>query len=125
MRRSSLILFLILASYFSFAGKISGNITDDKGQPLPYSSILVKGTSKGTTANGEGKYLLNLDPGSYTIVCQHVGYSREEKTITVGDETVVLNFQLHVQELTMKEVIVKKGEDPAYEIIRHAIKKRS
>jgi hypothetical protein len=27
--------------------------------------------------------------------------------------------------LTLGEVIVKKGEDPAYEIIRHAIKKRS
>ncbi|MFI5187355.1 MAG: DUF5686 and carboxypeptidase regulatory-like domain-containing protein [Chitinophagales bacterium] len=125
MRRNLLILCFLLSSCISFAGKISGVITDDKGQPLPYASILVKGTTRGTTANNEGKYFLNLEPGTYTIVCQHVGYSREEKTISVVDETVTLNFQLHLQELTLSEVIVKKGEDPAYEIIRQAIKKRT
>jgi len=124
MRRSLLILCSIFATYISFAGRISGTVTDDKGDILSFSSILLKGTTRGTTANNEGKYFLNLEPGTYTIVCQHVGYSREEKTITIGDESLTLNFQLHIQELTLKEVIVKKGEDPAYEIIRHAIKKR-
>ena len=122
MRRSLLILCSIFATYISFAGRISGTVTDDKGDILSFSSILLKGTTRGTTANNEGKYFLNLEPGTYTIVCQHVGYSREEKTITIGDESLTLNFQLHIQELTLKEVIVKKGEDPAYEIIRHAIK---
>src|SRR5437868_11219028 len=125
MRRIILILSFILTCYISFAGKISGTITDEKSQPLPYASILVKGTTLGTTANNQGKYFLNLEPGTYTIVCQHVGYSREEKTITVSGESMIIDFQLHLQQLTLGEVIVKKGEDPAYEIIRQAIKKRS
>src|SRR5215469_4879850 len=124
MRRVLLILLFVFTSYISLAGKITGTVTDEKGQPLPYASILVKGTTHGTTANNDGKYFLNLEPGHYTIVCQHVGYSREEKTITVGDENLTLDFQLHLQQLTLSEVIVKKGEDPAYEIIRQAIKKR-
>ena len=125
MRRALLILCFIYTSHISFAGRISGTITDEKGQPLPYASILVKGTTHGTTANNEGKYFLNLDPGNYTIVCQYVGYRREEKEITVTDESMILNFQLQLQQLTLSEVIVKKGEDPAYEIIRQAIKKRT
>src|SRR5690349_5589013 len=125
MRRIILILWLTASHYIVFAGKISGSVTDDSGQPLPYSSILVKGTTLGTTANNQGKYILNLEPGTYTIVCQHVGYSREEKSITITQETISLDFQLHLQQLTLAEVIVKKGEDPAYEIIRQAIKKRS
>ena len=125
MRRNLLILLLILTSCYAFAGKISGTITDDKGQALPYASIIVKGTTRGTTANNEGKYFMNLEPGTYTIMCQHVGYSRGEKIVTVGDEAIFLNFQLHVQELILREAIVRKGEDPAYEIIRHAIKKRT
>ena len=125
MRRDLLILCSIFIAHISLAGRISGTVTDDKGNILSFSSILIKATTRGTTANNEGKYFLNLEPGTYTIVCQHVGYSREEKTITIGDENLTLNFQLHIQELTLKEVIVKKGEDPAYEIIRHAIKKRS
>ena len=125
MKRIILILSSFITSYISFAGKISGSITDEKAHPLPYASILVKGTTRGTTANTQGKFLLNLEPGTYTIVCQHVGYSREEKIVTLGEETIVLDFQLHLQQLTLAEVVVKKGEDPAYEIIRQAIKKRS
>jgi len=125
MRHIILILFFIVVHHISLAGKISGTITDEKGQPLPYSSILVKGTTLGTTANSQGKYLLTLDPGTYTIVCQHVGYSREEKAISIAQENITVDFQLHLQQLTLAEVIVKKGEDPAYEIIRQAIKKRS
>lgn len=122
-------ILLLLCSFFSlliaYAGKITGVITDDKGQVLPYASVLVKGTTRGTTANNEGSYFLNLDPGTYTIVCQHVGYSRQEKIIVVDSEPVAVDFQLHLQELTLSEVIIKKGEDPAYEIIRQAIKKRT
>ena len=125
MKRIILILSFVITSYISFAGKISGSITDEKAQPLPYASVLVKGTTRGTTANSQGKYLLNLEPGTYTIVCQHLGYSREEKIVTMGEESIALDFQLHLQQLTLAEVVVKKGEDPAYEIVRQAIKKRS
>jgi len=124
MRPILLILLLNLIYSFSFGGRISGTIIDERGNPLSYSSIFIKGTTRGTTANNEGKYFLDLQPGTYTIVCQHIGYAREEKTITVAAEATTVNFQMHVQELTLGEVIVKKGEDPAYEIIRQAIKKR-
>ncbi len=43
---------------------------------LVYASILVKGTTQGTTANKEGNYFLQLEPGTYTIVAQYVGYNR-------------------------------------------------
>jgi len=125
MRQILLILVFFLFAFYSFAGKISGTVTDDKGHTLPYASILVKGTTRGTTANNEGKYFLNLEPGNYTIVCQYVGYKREEKDVTVTNENITVNFQLQLQQLTLGEVIVKKGEDPAYEIIRQTIKKRT
>jgi hypothetical protein len=124
MRKVLLSSFFILSIHLSFAGKVIGTVTDEKGAPLSYTSILVKGTTRGTTANNEGKYFLNLEPGNYTLVCQHVGYSREEKKITVTSENLIIDFTLHVQELTLSEVVVKKGEDPAYAIIRQAIKKR-
>lgn len=113
-------------SFVSFAGKISGLITDDKGNPLPYASVSVKGTTKGTTSNSTGRYSINLSPGKYTLVCQYVGYGKSEKVITVTAEDEVVNFSLSIQELTLGEVVVKRGgEDPAYEIIRQAIKKRN
>src|SRR6266496_1762539 len=109
MRQIFSLLFFFFISFNSFAGRVSGVVTDDKGAALPFASIYIKGTTKGTTANSDGKYFLDLNPGAYTLICDHVGYNREEKKITVTEENLVLNFQLHVQELTMKEVIVKQG----------------
>ncbi|HEX4849406.1 MAG TPA: DUF5686 and carboxypeptidase regulatory-like domain-containing protein, partial [Puia sp.] len=122
-------LLLTLCSLFYFlraeAGKLTGIVTDDKGNPLPYASVFVKGTSRGTTTNNQGRYFLDLQEGTYTIVCQYVGYARQEKSVEIHQESVTLNFQMPLQRTTMKEVVVKAGaEDPAYEIIRHAIKKR-
>ncbi len=123
-----ILLLILLAAFSAFtvhAGKISGMVTDDKGNILPYASILVKGTSKGTTTNNEGKYFLELEPGTYTIIGQYVGYTRQEKSITVDEGNSKLDFRLSLQQLSLQEVVVRPGgEDPAYEIIRHAIKKR-
>ncbi|MER3471237.1 MAG: hypothetical protein C4330_07860 [Chitinophagaceae bacterium] len=124
MRRFFLLCLLLHISLLSFAGKVSGKITDSLGAVLPFSSIQVKNKNIGTTANSEGKYSLALDPGTYTIICQHVGYQKQEKTVEIKEESQTLDFQLAQQQLTLSEVIIKKGEDPAYEIIRQAITKR-
>ncbi|MBS1659872.1 MAG: carboxypeptidase-like regulatory domain-containing protein [Bacteroidetes bacterium] len=125
MLRYIIVLFLAGYSCCAFAARISGVVRDEKGNVLPYSSLLVKGTTRGVTANSEGKYVLDLVPGSYTIVCQYVGYGRQEKKVTLTAEGLVLDFVLSPQQLSMAEVVVRPGgEDPAYEIIRQAIKKR-
>ncbi len=124
MRRILLLLFLAINFSFAHAGRVTGTIKDDKGNPLPYASVTVKGTTRGTTSNSAGVYTLNLDNGSYTLVCQYVGYSKVEKPVTISGKSATVDFILQVQEYTLGEVIVKKGEDPAYEIIRQAIKKR-
>ncbi|HEU4473083.1 MAG TPA: DUF5686 and carboxypeptidase regulatory-like domain-containing protein, partial [Flavisolibacter sp.] len=119
-----LFLLLMLSVITASAGNITGTITDSKGTLLSYASIVVRGTSKGAVANSQGKYSLFLEPGTYTIVCQFVGYRSEEKKITVGNENLVLDFRLSMQELKMDEVVIKRGDDPALEIMRQTIKKR-
>src|SRR3984885_135099 len=128
MRRIFFFSVLILMSFGrAHAAAISGTVTDDKGNILPYSSVFVKGGGKGVTASREGKYALDLDPGTYTLVCQYVGYTRQEKKVIIeaGHASIVLDFRLSLQQLSMAEDGVHPGgEDPAYAIIRHAIKKR-
>ncbi|HEY0732606.1 MAG TPA: carboxypeptidase-like regulatory domain-containing protein, partial [Chitinophagaceae bacterium] len=118
-------IILLFASICSYAGRIVGTVTDSSGGILSYSTIEIVGKNISTTANSEGRYFLNLAPGTYLLICQHVGYRKQEKLVEVGEGTVTVNFQLARQELTLEEVIVQKGEDPAYEIIRNAIKKRT
>lgn len=122
------ILFTVLFNllfFYCFAQKIKGTVSDKDGKLLPYASVFIKGNNKGTNANSEGKYSLRLEPGKYILVCQYVGYKKEEKEITIAGNDVELNFIMALQEMTLGEVIIKNGEDPAYQIIRNVIKKKS
>ena len=122
------LFFIFIFSIFSqvvYSQKIKGIVTDTNGNKLPFASVFIKENNKGTNANSEGKYSLKIEPGQYTLVCQHVGYKKEERKIKVTGDDIELNFELALQEMTMAEVVIKNGEDPAYEIIRNAIKKRN
>jgi hypothetical protein len=122
--RSLFIILLSLAALTVQAGTVTGQIADGKAQPLAYASVFVKGSTRGVVANSQGRYSITLEPGRYTLVCQHVGYTPSEKTITVGAEAIEVSFQLAVQELVMDEVVIKRGEDPAIQIMREAIRRR-
>ena len=109
----------------AYGARVTGIVRDEKGNPLGYASLTVKGTTRGVTAGGDGWYSIEVAPGDYTLVCQYVGYAREEKKIRVGPDGLAVDFQLSRQQLSMAAVVVRPGgEDPAYAIIRHAIKKR-
>ncbi len=126
MKTSLLFLFSFAWSLSISAQKIEGTVTDTEGNILPFASILIKGTPKGVTTNNQGQYSIALEPGNYTLECRFVGYATVEKKVVLGKANVNVNFKLSTQNLTLKEVVIKNtGEDPAYEIIRQAIKKRS
>jgi hypothetical protein len=92
---------------------------------LPFASLTIKGTTIGSSASNRGSFVLHLSAGKYTIVCQHIGFATQEKEVTLTGADIQIDFILAPQQLTLKEVIVKNnGEDPAYAIIRQAIKKR-
>ncbi len=117
-------MLFVFAAARSVAQNIYGTVYNDKGELLPYSSVTVKGTTIGASANNRAHFSISLSPGTYTINCQHIGYTLQEKTVTLKGADVELSFVLSEQKLELKEVIVKNGEDPAYAIIRAAIKKR-
>lgn len=125
MRNLILFVLSVLCCMAVRANRVTGTVRDEKGNVLPYSSILVKGTTRGVTAGGDGRYSIELSPGEHTLVCQYVGYERQEKTVVVTEGALVVDFRLSPRQLSMAEVVVRPGgEDPAYAIIRHAIKKR-
>jgi hypothetical protein len=120
-----LLLFFIPLSLHSSAQKIYGTVFNNKGDLLPYSSVTIKGTSIGASANNKAKFSFTVAPGTYVVTCQHIGFTKQEKTVVVKNQDEEVTFILADQKLNMKEVVVKNtDEDPAYAIIRQAIKKR-
>jgi hypothetical protein len=125
MKHFILLCFIYFFSLESDAAIISGTIKTTKGDILPFSSILVKRSTIGTTANSKGVFSFELPDGTYTLICQYVGYRSIEKTIKVAGSDIQVDFELEEQQYDLKEVEVRSGaEDPAYAIIRNAIKNR-
>lgn len=123
--KSLLVVLFLLVQFSLFSQKISGRITGELGQPLPFSSLIIKGTTIGISANADGYYSIDVAPGKYTLAAQHVGYISSELQVTVNSGNVSINFNLPLQQYNLTNVTVRSGgKDQAYEIIRNAIKKR-
>jgi hypothetical protein len=123
MRKLVSVLVLICLTTNLFAQKIYGTVKNSKGVELPFASISIKGTSLGVNANQQASYVYSLPAGKYVVVCQHIGYETEERAIDLV-ENAKIDFVLTERKLLMKEVVIGTGENPAYAIIRSAIKKR-
>lgn len=120
----SLIFFLAL-SHSAFAQyQISGKITDTNGEIVSFASIYIKNTTTGVSANVDGFYKLPVEKGTINLIFKAIGYQSVEKIIDItGNMTV--NEILTPESYTLNNVIIKaNGEDPAYAMIRQAIKNR-
>ena len=102
--------------------EVSGTIADLKtNKPLEYVTVKVADTAFGTTAGKDGKYFIRLNLGSYKLIFSYIGYFTDTSYIYVEDKNMERNIFLKPSEL-MTEQIDVYGEDPAYDIIRQAIK---
>src|SRR5690606_3996270 len=91
---------------------------------VPFASIYPKGgASSGTSANSEGLFKLQLPAGELELVVRSVGYKQAtEKVVMNGDQHV--EIVLLAESFLLDEVVIGNGEDPAYAIVRQAIRKR-
>jgi len=122
----NLLLFLLLIGfvYPMDAARLYGILQDNKGNTLPFASVYITGTSTGTTSNADGYYEIELAAGTYEFTFQYIGYEAVSKEVTIGNKDIELNITLSPVAQNLSEVVVTAGEDPAYAIIRKAIRKR-
>lgn len=97
-------IFLLTLSVHAFSQEksISGSIVDETYQPLIGVTIIIKGMSKGTTTDFDGKYSLKAKPGD-VLIFSHLG--TETKEVTVGNENII-NVTLIKSDTSLDEVVV-------------------
>ena len=101
IKNSLLSIFLTLAfGLSSYAQQITGSVSDDNGIPLPGASVVIQGSSSGTTTDFDGNFSIETSQGS-TLVISYVGY--ESQQIVVGSSPI--NVQL-TSDNALDEVVV-------------------
>ena len=109
MKLKSLLFICLLSIGFVTAqtqrSSISGTVTSN-GNPIPFSSIYVQ-NGKGTNADENGSYTLDITEGTFTIIAQSQGFKTQKKTITVvPGENKTINFSLSEDTFGLEEVVV-------------------
>ena len=102
-------LYLLLMGVVFFATQalaqrtVTGKVTDEKGSPLANVSVLVRGTTTGTTTKDDGSYSLTVPANAKALVFSAVDMSPVE--VGIGTNTVV-NATLKAEDRTMSEVVI-------------------
>lgn len=125
MRKYIHLIFIIVVyagfAYGGNAGKISGRITDEtNGSPLAGANVMIthrwSGEQEipleeplGAATDGDGHYfILNVDPGQYSVTASYIGYRPYRKTniVVYVDKTVYLDIALAPQAIQGESVTV-------------------
>lgn len=97
-----LLMLTGVTSTFAQEAQVSGTVLDESGSPLPGVTILVKGTTRGTTTDLDGKYTIN-SPSNGTLVFSFIGYIPKE--VAVGNQSVI-EVSLEPDLADLEEVVV-------------------
>lgn len=70
------IVFIMIPLFAVNTGKLVGRVIDRNRNPVAYANIILKGTAYDAITDEKGKFLISdITPGTYTIVCQLMGYA--------------------------------------------------
>ncbi|GAB3636637.1 TonB-dependent receptor [Hymenobacter arcticus] len=82
---------------------VSGRVTQPSGDGLPGVTVVVKGTTIGTSTDADGRFSLDVPEGS-TLVFSNVGYAKQELPITGPTSSIAILLKDDQQALS--EVVV-------------------
>ncbi|HEX8429236.1 TonB-dependent receptor [Hymenobacter sp.] len=82
---------------------IKGKVTDEKGEGLPGATVLLKGTTNGTTTDGTGGFSLTVPNATGTLIVSFIGYQNKE--VAINNQSVI-NITLGADTKALEEVVV-------------------
>ena len=107
---------------------LSGRITDGQGHAIPFTSVYIRNSTYGTTANESGNYQFKVDPGTYHLIYRFVGYTERIETVTITNQNVAHNVTMEPELFELKTVVIEgkriKKDTAANTIMHRVIDKR-
>ncbi|CAN5595648.1 SusC/RagA family TonB-linked outer membrane protein [soil metagenome] len=82
---------------------VKGSVVDNAGLALPGVSVVVKGTTQGTSTDNKGEFSINVPSGEAVLVFSFIGFVKQE--VAVGARSV-LTVRLEADVQNLGEVVV-------------------
>ena len=106
LQRMTLLTALLFLSQSAWAQfKVSGKVSDEKGEGLVGVSVVVKGTTTGTITDSDGNYSLQVSTGkATTLVLSYIGYASMDVAASASSGT--LDVTMKESAARLEEVVV-------------------
>lgn len=88
---------------------LKGMVKNQHNEPMPYVSVIVTGSGKGTVTDARGHYQLPLVPGNYKILFSNVGYSSYTANIKAEGADIKKDIRLSNAVADLSGVVVSVG----------------
>ncbi|GHV47352.1 SusC/RagA family TonB-linked outer membrane protein [Bacteroidia bacterium] len=93
----------ISASVQQQGRRITGTVTDDKGEPVIGANVVEKGTANGTITNIKGEFALPVSSPDAILAISYIGYQPQEYLLK-GESTIAITLKDDL--LSLNEVVV-------------------
>jgi hypothetical protein len=108
------LLPLFAVSAVAQTTRVSGIVMDAKEKdPMPYVTVLFKGTSIITRTDGDGKFTISTSEGHSELQLSYVGYKTAFVTVKVG-QAQDITVRMDPESTSLNEVVVSAGKRPRY-----------
>jgi iron complex outermembrane recepter protein len=102
-------LFLLFTTgAYAQTGKVTGTVKSSDGQPVPFVSVYLKGSSKGALTDAEGNFeITGVKDGSYTVVASSVGLQTITQSVDVtGGQSASVTIAMAEDGKELQEIVV-------------------
>ena len=111
MKKILFIILLVLSQITTAQqGTLKGVISDKEtnNEPLPFTNVLIKGTTIGVTTDFDGNYTLKVPAGNHIVVFSFLGYKEVQKSFTIkAGETIIINQILSAEEgVALDDIVI-------------------
>ena len=96
------VLIISAISVLAQTKNVSGKITDERGLPVSFVTIRIKGSKQAVAADAEGNFSIKAKPGDVLVI---TSTGMAPKEVTVG-QSPVLNIAISAKSGSMTEVVV-------------------
>lgn len=117
-----LYLFFIIPILANGQTKISGSVTDTRGEIVPGANVFLKDTYDGTTTNATGKFEFSSDEnGEQILVVTFVGYKEFQKVISLNGNPISVVIELQESINQLNAVTITAGSFTASDESRRTV----
>ncbi len=98
---------------------VRGTVTNaETGDPIPFVNIVFQHSTSGTISDFSGIYFLESQYPTDSLIASCMGYAPQTVAVRKGTQQVI-HFKLLAVSLSIEEVVITPGENPAFQVLRN------